>query len=174
MFPRILVRWSARKPAWRLGFSAFSWEHFRKSLLAEKCSHNVPTDFAGPAYRRKNAAHTYLWTAFLLLRIFCAENRWNHWLFAITETGSSTDIQTFLLVEVTLQQALESLAVAGLVLILLIAMLKSRNIFFQKVQFPMDFPWEIVFFEMLRFQGKLLPLSFPSFEDYTTLTGSNQ
>ena len=35
--------------------------------------------------------------------------------FAITETGSSADIQTFLLVEVTLQQALESLAVAGLV-----------------------------------------------------------
>ena len=50
-----------------------------------------------------------------MLRIFCAENRWNHWLFAITETGSSADIQTFLLVEVTLQQTLESLAVAGLV-----------------------------------------------------------
>ena len=47
---------------------------------------------------------------------FCAENCWNYWLFAITETGSSTDIQTFLLVEVTLQQALESLAVAGLVM----------------------------------------------------------
>lgn len=45
-----------------------------------------------------------------------------------------------LLVEVTLQHALQSLAMAGLVLILLIAMLKSRNISFQKVQFPMDFP----------------------------------
>ena len=49
-------------------------------------------------------------TAYLLCR-----KPLDHWLFAITEAGSSTDIQTFLLVEVTLQQALESLAVAGLV-----------------------------------------------------------
>ena len=44
-----------------------------------------------------------------------AENRWFYWLFAIAEAYSGTDIQTFLLVEVTLQQALESLAVTGLV-----------------------------------------------------------
>ena len=52
---------------------------------------------------------------FLLLRIFCAGNRWFYWLFAVTEAYSSADIQTFLLVEVTLQQALESLAVTSLV-----------------------------------------------------------
>ena len=39
----------------------------------------------------------------------------------------------FGLLEVALQQALERLAVTGLVMILLIAMLKSRNISFQKV-----------------------------------------
>ena len=76
---------------------------------------NVPTDSDKPHIDAKMRLTPISEPHFLLLRIFCAGNRWFYWLFAVTEAYSSVDIRTFLLIEVALQQALEGLAVTGLV-----------------------------------------------------------
>lgn len=41
-------------------FFGILWAVGRKSLGIEWTAHKQPTDFAEPAYRRKNAAHTLL------------------------------------------------------------------------------------------------------------------